>query len=54
MEFQIGDLVFYKGKKAIIADRLNGTFALWDDTGKKELYHNGEMVDWVPRSELTK
>lgn len=49
--FEIGEPVWYEGKKAIVADRMRGhLYALWDLTGKKEL----DCPVWVDEDSLSK
>lgn len=49
MKFFIGERVYWKQKRGIIADHLNGTYLLWDHTGKKEL-----SLHWIPESEISR
>ena len=44
LQFQIGDKVWYKGRKVVVADRLNNMYSLWDESGTKEI--KGEVDGW--------
>jgi len=46
--FEIGELVWYKGKKWEIADHLKGTYALWSSD------HAQEVDGWIPEDQLSK
>lgn len=48
--FEIGEIVWYKGKKWQVADHLNGKYLLWSsDAG-----HKKEIKDWIPENQLSK
>ena len=51
--YECGEPVYYKGHKAIIADRqpLDNTYVLWDATGQKELCAED---GWIPAEQLSK
>jgi hypothetical protein len=43
MEFELGDRVWFKGRKCIIADKLRNMYALSDESGKDV---KGEINEW--------
>jgi len=50
---EVGDMVWYKGKKAVVADRGNLGYALWNEDGEKEI--KGEIDTWwIPGNKLSK
>lgn len=54
-KFKLGEQVRFREKRAIIADRLNHKYALWDQTGQHELDVYSDYPDgWVPADQLTK
>lgn len=63
-KFDLGEDVTYKGRKGIVADRMQPSnkynphdetaYALWNHTGEAELKINDEMVDWIPESKLSR
>ncbi len=50
MKFEIGEIVYYKGKKWEVSDHLHGTYLLW--SSDKE--HSKEVDGWVPEDQLAK
>jgi hypothetical protein len=51
----IDDRVLFKGKEAIVADRLGDTYLLWDKSGVKEFkIPKSYKSEWIHRSELKK
>ncbi len=47
MRFEIGEIVYYKGKQWEIADHVNRTYLLWTPGT-----HDKEVDGWVPEDHL--
>lgn len=46
--FDVGETVWYKGEKWLIADHLNGKYLLWKKAGGKE------VNCWIPENQIAK
>ena len=48
--FEIGEIVWWRGKKWEVADHLNGRYLVWSPDEE----HKRQPEEWIPEDELAK